>query len=172
MPRLLCFIPAPKQNRTPHRNTTPNLQRPTPPNTSRHDVPTNQKRRRPPAPHRISGSHNRGTAMVLYAYLRHALSGCNGDPRPSLPLLSRGLPVNVCFQHTLPFFFTSRWLVVARQCDGAAMHLTQNTFTTYHSTSTSDIYTRHGVIRVPPARFWGVTRTHDRCCAPQSWATK
>ena len=47
------------------------------------------------------GSHTIGL-LQLYAYLRHALSGCHETPRPSLPLLSRGLPVNVYLRHT-PF---------------------------------------------------------------------
>ena len=111
MPRLLCFIPAPKQNTPPH-NKTPNLQRPqTNGRTPLNDVTTNQKRRRPPAQTRqpvyveVTAQKEVATttvvsAMALYAYLRHALSGCHETPRPSLPLLSRGLPVNVCLRHT------------------------------------------------------------------------
>ena len=172
MPRLLCFMPAPQQNTPPH-NKTPNLQRPQPTDARRHDVPTNPTPSDPQTaqtrqpvyvevtPQKEVAVTTVVAAMALYACLRHALSGCHETPRPSLPLLSRGIPSKrVPPAHSL----APRLLAWARQCHGAAMHLTQNTFTTYHSTSTSDIYTRYGVIRVPLARFWGVTRTHDRHC--------
>ena len=99
MPRLLCFMPAPKHNTTKHRTSSDRK----PTDARRHDVPTNQKRRRPPAQTRqpvyveVTAQKEVATttvvsAMALYACLRHALSGCHETPRPSLPLLSRGLP--------------------------------------------------------------------------------
>ena len=146
MPRLLCFMPAPQQNTPPH-NKTPALQRPQPTDARRHDVPTNQKRRRPPAQTRqpvyveVTAQKEVATttvvsAMALYAYLRHALSGCHETPRPSLPLLSRGLPVNVCLRHT-PLHH-AYWVVMVQ-----AIY-----FTMQNSSSTSDIYTRYKLTHI------------------------
>ena len=92
-------MPAPKHNTTKHRTSSDRK----PTDARRHDVPTNQKRRRPPAQTRqpvyveVTAQKEVATttvvsAMALYACLRHALSGCHETPRPSLPLLSRGLP--------------------------------------------------------------------------------
>ena len=142
LPRLLCFIPTAKQDTAPQQNTEP------PATTSQHRTER--------------AATTVVAAMVLYAYLWHALSGCHENPRPSLPLLCRGLPVNVCLRHTS--LHHACW-VRRGNVNGAAMQLTQYTITTYHSTSTSDIYTRYDVIRVPPARIvWVVTETHDRRC--------
>ena len=172
MPRLLCFIPAPKQNRTPHRNTTPNLQRPPLTDARRHDVPTN------PTPRQ----HKHASLSMLksphkkkwrpqqlsqpWRYTRTSGTHCRvatetHDRRCRSSVV--GYQVNVYLRHTLPSFFTSRWLVVARQCDGAAMQLPQYTF--LPCTIPTTYIRSHGVIRVPPARIvWGCHETHDHRC--------
>ena len=150
MPRLLCFIPTPKQNTATQQNTEP------PATTATEQKPTQA---------RHSGKHS-------YDVIRVPPARIVGLQRRPTTVAAAPQSWDTCKRVPPAHSLAPRLLAWARQCHGAAMHLTQNTFTTYHSTSTSDIYTRHGVIRVPPARFWGVTRTHDRCCAPQSWATK